>query len=236
MLIQEDSMRGSFPLPLGNFNAGESEYRQNIEKREAVRKLESEGIDLAETKFESFVERFPQRMEWLRINGDRFEWRYTTDPWKVFVAEVLLQRATGNDVSQFYNDFLKRYDTPYKVEKSSDEEVRRYLTGIGLQEKRVKTFNRAADQFVNRHGGIPKSINSLQEIKGVGPYISRATVLFSFGEPVALSDTNMVNFIENEFDHEVNSQTEGLPIMEAVTPQDAGIARALYFSIIDKGE
>jgi A/G-specific adenine glycosylase len=226
-------MQGSFPLPLGKINAGEKEYRQSIDYQKTVDKLKEHGVELPETKLDSFLGSIETHMSWLRRNGDRFPWRYTTDPWKVFVAEVLLQQSTGDQVGSMYIKFLKRYDSPYKMQKSSDEEVERHLKSIGLNKKKRETLQRAADVFVTEYGGVPDSEEKLREIRGVGQYISRATILFAYGRSKALSDTNIEGFVETEFNIKVN-QKQTLSIMDELTPNDAGLARALYFWIIDK--
>ncbi len=226
-------MQGSFPLPLGKINAGEKEYRQSIDYQKTVDKLKEHGVELPETKLDSLLGSVETHMSWLRRNGDRFPWRYTTDPWKVFVAEVLLQQSTGDQVGSMYIKFLKRYDSPYKMQKSSDEEVERHLKSIGLNKKKRETLQRAADVFVTEYGGVPDSEEKLREIRGVGQYISRATILFAYGRSKALSDTNIESFVETKFSINVN-QKQTISIMDELTPNDAGLARALYFWIIDK--
>ena len=227
-------MQGSFPLPLGRINCGEKEYRNSINPEEAIQKLGSAGVSNPEVRLDSFVESFPRRMKWLRENGGRFSWRYTTDPWKVFVAEVLLMQCDRYRVSDLYEQFLERFKSPYKIINAREDEVEKYLEEIGLSNQRIRTYKEAAEQFVNQQGQVPNSLEGLQEPHGSGPYISRATMLFAFGEPVALYDTNMESFLEEQFGLTDLSHEEGLEVMESLTPQDAGIARAMYFSILDQ--
>lgn len=226
-------MQGSFPLPLGKINVGEKEFRDSIDEVEAEKALRNAGVELPETKLNSFLESIPRHMGWLRNHGDRFPWRYTTDPWKIFVAELLLQKSRGDQVADMYELFLKRYESPYEMAQSDEEEVDTHLATIGLNKTKRETFKRASKRFVNNQGGLPSSEEKLREIKGVGQYISRATMLFSFGQRKALSDVNIEGFIESEFGVEVNEE-EALKIMESITPDDPGMARSLYFWIIDK--
>lgn len=134
-------------------------------------------------------------IEWWKENGRDYPWRRTADPYKVFVAEFMLQRTTPGHVLNVYEDFLIRYPIPEKVSSSSETEFEMTLYPLGMRH-RAMTFKSALEKLMNEYAGaIPEGIDKLLELPGVGLYTARAVMCFAFGKDFALVDVNSMRVL-----------------------------------------
>ena len=101
-------------LPFGRTQVTASEYRQQINKDKIVRHLESKDVSKPEERVTAFIETIPDLLDWLEENGRDYPWRDTTDSWRVYVTEILLQRTRADAVADIYESFF------YYVSRSAD--------------------------------------------------------------------------------------------------------------------
>lgn len=135
-------------------------------------------------------------LDWFGKNGRDYPWRRTTDPYRVFVAECMLQRTTPGHVVAVYEEFLKRYPTPQAAASASDSDISGLLKHLGLKH-RWPLFKKALDKIAGEYGGrIPDDADALVGLPGVGPYTARAVLCFAHGRDLALVDVNVVRVLE----------------------------------------
>jgi A/G-specific adenine glycosylase len=125
-------------------------------------------------------------LAWGRANRRAFPWREETDPFRVLVAEVLLQRSRGGTVARVYGELFARWPTASALASADVEEVRSVIRPLGLV-RRAETLRRLAAAVVER-GDVPSSVAALQELPGVGRYAASATAAVAFGRPVPTVD------------------------------------------------
>jgi len=77
---------------------------------------ESEARELVD----DFLSMVPNFLKWLEANGRKFLWRATTDPWGVYIAEILLQRTHANAVKEVYPNFINQYPGPEKLATAAE--------------------------------------------------------------------------------------------------------------------
>ena len=117
--------------------------------------------------------------------------RSTTDPWAVLVAEVMAQQTQIARVDVAWVGFMARYPSARDVAVAPTADVLRAWAGLGYN-RRAVNLQRAARVIEAEHGGrVPRDIEALQSLPGIGPYTSRAVAATAFGEPVAPVDTNV---------------------------------------------
>ncbi len=136
-----------------------------------------------------------QLIEWWRKNGRDFPWRGERNPYKVLVAEMLLQRTRAQNVVPVYTRFLNSFGSPREISEASDEDIRRCLRSLGLiwrAEKLIETFRVISRDF---HGKIPLEKDDLLKLPGIGDYISSAFRTFYGGSSDPLIDTNTVRVL-----------------------------------------
>jgi A/G-specific adenine glycosylase len=117
-------------------------------------------------------------------------WRRTRDPWRILVAEAMLQQTQVARVIPRYEAFLRRFPTPAACARAGLGEVIRAWEGLGYN-RRARQLHAAASAIVEGHGGqLPRELGPLLALPGVGPYTARAVLAFAFEEDVGVLDTN----------------------------------------------
>jgi len=135
---------------------------------------------------------------WYRHRRD-YPWRCERDPYKILIAEVMLQRTRAEQVVPVYLEFVSRYPTVEDLARARLEDVQRYFAKLGLQWRAQKVLEMAV-YIVNRFGGkLPQAEEDLLEIPGVGEYIAEAVLVFAYGADRVVVDTNVVRIVERLF-------------------------------------
>jgi len=227
-------------LPFGNTDVKRDTIAGQIDRDQVILQLERGDVENAQARLDSFLSVLPRLFDWLETYGRDFPWRYTDDPWRVYISEILLQRTRGAAVEDIYNGFFERYPTPEALNKASKDDVKTLINPLGFGNQRTRTLKEVAELLVSDHNGsIPESVEELKKPWRVGDYSARATLLFAFHNPEPLVDANIARIIGRYFDYQMPKQphkdTDVYALMEALTTSDPEIARAFYLSLIDLG-
>ncbi|SFR97405.1 A/G-specific DNA-adenine glycosylase [Halomicrobium zhouii] len=227
-------------LPFGYTSASVAEIRENIDTEAAVVCLKDTAVDHPRVLIEAFIECIPDLLSWLETNGRDYPWRQTTDPWKVYSAEILLQRTRGDAVADIYDDFQDHFPTPRDLYEASEEEIREMVHSLGFVNHRTRTLKEIGELFVEEHAGkVPDSLDELTRPWRAGTYSARACQLFARGEPLALVDANYSRVIGRVLGYQMPDQPhksdDVYELMEALVPKEPGLARAFNFAILDLG-
>lgn len=144
-----------------------------------------------------FIEKL---LDWYELNGRIFSWRERTlTPYEVLVLEILLQRTPAERVDKIFPKFIKKYPGPRALLKSSKRFLVSDLKTLGLR-KRVKNLKELARQLVKEwKGRVPKDVDKLTKLPGVGIYAANAVLCFSYGKVVPLVDTNVARVLQRVF-------------------------------------
>jgi A/G-specific adenine glycosylase len=122
-------------------------------------------------------------------------WRRERDPWRILVAEVMLQQTQALRVVPKWEAFIETYPTPTACARASLGEVLRHWQGLGYP-RRARNLHATAAQVADRHGGtMPAELDALLALPGVGPYTARAVLAFAFERDVAVVDTNIARIL-----------------------------------------
>lgn len=118
-------------------------------------------------------------------------WRRTRDPWKIHVAEVMLQQTQVDRVQPRWSDFVDRYRTVGACAAAPTADIIALWVGLGFN-RRAVLLQRAARAVQENYGGTyPDDLPSLLALPGVGAYTARAIMCFAFERDVAVVDTNV---------------------------------------------
>lgn len=135
--------------------------------------------------------------QWYVQYGRKLPWRETTDPYQIWVSEVMLQQTQVPRVKKdFYPKFLAKFPTIKTLAEAKWQDVYPVWRGLGFY-SRGKNMLRAAQKIVNDFNGeFPHGQTELESLPGIGIYTARAIRAFAWDEKVAAVDTNIQKIIE----------------------------------------
>lgn len=129
-------------------------------------------------------------LEWYRTHRRDLPWRGETDPYRVWVSEIMLQQTRVEAVLPYYERFLARYPDVESLAAASLEDVLATWAGLGYY-RRARLMHRAARSVANMHDGRwPSRHDQLLALPGIGAYTAGAIASIAFDEPRAALDGN----------------------------------------------
>jgi len=130
-------------------------------------------------------------LRWGAREGRELPWRGTRDPWAVLVSEVMLQQTQVARVVERWPRFLEQWPTPGTCASAELADLLGFWQGLGYP-RRVRNLWRAARVMVEEHDGcVPRCLDDLLRLPGVGPYTARAVLVFAFEDDIGMVDTNV---------------------------------------------
>jgi A/G-specific adenine glycosylase len=165
-------------------------------------------------------------LEWFAAYGRDLPWRHTRDPYRIMVAEIMLQQTQVDRVVPKYRAFLDLYPTLQALAAAPTADVIRAWTGLGYN-RRAVNMQRAARAVLDEHDGqFPRDLPGLLKLPGIGPYTAGAIACFAFEQDVAFMDTNIRRVMQRLFAGPEESAPAGearlLAIAQAVVPPAQG--------------
>lgn len=138
-------------------------------------------------------------VEWYLENKRDLPWRQTSDPYKIWLSEVILQQTRVNQGLPYYNNFVSTYPTVQSLAAADEREVLRMWQGLGYY-TRARNLHKCAGTIAGPHGGaFPTSYSDLKKLPGIGDYTAAAIASFAFREPVAVLDGNVFRVLSRLF-------------------------------------
>jgi A/G-specific adenine glycosylase len=135
---------------------------------------------------------------WQRKHGRHgLPWQGTRDPYRVWLAEVMLQQTQVATVIPYYARFLERFADVRSLARAPLDEVLRFWSGLGYY-ARGRNLHAAARAVVAR-GGFPRTLEGLAELPGVGRSTAAAIAVFAFGRRAAILDGNVKRVLARRF-------------------------------------
>jgi DNA (cytosine-5)-methyltransferase 1 len=127
-------------------------------------------------------------------------WRRTSDPFKILIAEKLLQQTAARPgVVEAYHSLLKYWPSPGALACAPIAEVRAVLQPLGLL-YRASELVAMSQVLVRQYGGrVPLTRRELLALPGVGEYTANAVLSFTQRQETAVVDTNVSRFLYRLF-------------------------------------
>lgn len=144
---------------------------------------------------------FSRRLRaWFARNSRDLPWRETRDPYRVLVAELMLQQTQVSRVVGFYGRFLDRFPTLESLAASPRRDVRRAWEGLGYY-ARARSLHALARTVVaeGSPATLPDNPAALRTLPGIGPYTAGAVASFAFERRASLVDTNVERVLRRVF-------------------------------------
>jgi len=138
------------------------------------------------------IERVREQLgDWYRRHRRELPWRGIDDPYKTWIAEIMLQQTQVSTVVDYYDRWLERFPDVEAVADSEVDEVLDAWEGLGYY-RRARFIHRSAREIVEEYGGrLPERVEELEELPGIGPYTAGAIASIAFDEPEPVVDGNV---------------------------------------------
>lgn len=134
-------------------------------------------------------------LEWFRAHRRELPWRASHDPYRVWVAEVMLQQTRVAAALPYYRKFLARFRNVRALARARQEEVLKLWAGLGYY-SRARNLHRAAREILARHGAkFPRVHAAALELPGVGRYTAAAVLSIAYDAPFAVLDGNVARVL-----------------------------------------
>lgn len=128
-----------------------------------------------------------------------FIWRHDPSPYKIMIAEFMLQRTKAEQVEPVLKNFLTKYPDLCKLVNARERSVARFTNNLGLH-KRGQNFINAAKYIVDQYQGrYPEEREALLTIPGIGDYVAGAMLTVCFNKPEYVIDANIARFINRYY-------------------------------------
>src|SRR5438093_2452202 len=138
-------------------------------------------------------------LAWYAANRRDLPWRRTRDPYRILVAEYLLQRTRIASGTPYYERFLMRFPTVQDLAAASLDDVLAVWEGLGFY-GRARRLHAAARVIVAEHAGkVPPSYEVLAALPGIGPYTAGAIASIAFGIVAPAVDGNVLRVLARLF-------------------------------------
>lgn len=135
-------------------------------------------------------------LTWYRRHGRDLPWRKTTQPYPIFVSEMMLQQTQVDRVIPFYRAFLKRFPNWKTLANAKTADLIHAWAGLGYNRRALYLRESARVVIAN---GEPTNEKEWRMLKGVGPYAAAALAAFVNGERTTVIDTNIRRVIGRSF-------------------------------------
>jgi A/G-specific adenine glycosylase len=140
-----------------------------------------------------------QLLGWFRQYRRDLPWRRTKDPYRIWLAEIMLQQTRVATVIPYYERFLERFPDIHALASAPQDEVLRLWSGLGYY-RRARNLQRAAQEIVVKNGGIfPRAEQDALELAGIGSYTAAAILSIAYGARRAVLDGNVARVLARIF-------------------------------------
>jgi len=128
---------------------------------------------------------------WYHQNKRDLPWRLTSDPYKIWLSEIILQQTRVDQGLAYYNRFVTKYPNVKKLAAAHEDEVLKLWQGLGYY-SRARNLHSAAKDIVKRFKGkFPSGYDEILSLKGIGSYTAAAIASFAFKKKYAVVDGNV---------------------------------------------
>lgn len=150
------------------------------------------------------MDQFPvQRLlDWYDKRKRPLLWRESTDPYSIWVSEVMLQQTRVDQATPYFERFISRFPNVQSLAEADQQEVLKYWEGLGYY-SRARNLHNGAKQIVSDHNSIiPDTWSDLKSIKGIGDYTASAILSIAFSQPYGVLDGNVIRVLSRYLNHD----------------------------------
>ena len=137
--------------------------------------------------------------KWYHQNKRDLPWRNTTDPYPIWLSEIILQQTRVDQGLAYFNKFIEHYPTVDSLAMAEEKDILNLWQGLGYY-SRARNLHFTAKYISKECDGIfPKGYKDVLNLKGVGEYTAAAIVSFAYGLSYPVIDGNVYRVLSRIF-------------------------------------
>ena len=146
-------------------------------------------------------------IEWYLQKKRDLPWRNTTNPYPIWLSEIILQQTRVAQGMPYFYAFLESFPTVKELAIANEQQVLKLWQGLGYY-SRARNLHQTAQYIANELDGVfPNSYAGLIQLKGIGEYTAAAIASFAYNEPVPVVDGNVFRVVSRYFGIESDIST-----------------------------
>ncbi|RKS99185.1 A/G-specific adenine glycosylase [Flavobacterium sp. 123] len=143
-------------------------------------------------------------INWYLQNKRDLPWRNTTNPYPIWLSEIMLQQTRVAQGMPYFLSFTTAFPTVFDLANANEEQVLKLWQGLGYY-SRARNLHKTAQYVAHELSGVfPRTYKDLLKLKGVGEYTAAAIASFSYNEAVPVVDGNVFRVLSRYFDIETD--------------------------------
>ncbi len=142
-------------------------------------------------------------INWYDNNKRELPWRKHSSKKQIeyftLVSEFMLQQTQVKTVIPFFNNFIKKIPNLDKLSKVNNSKLMKCWQGLGYY-SRASNLKKTAKIIISQfNGNLPKSVEELKMLPGIGEYTSRAILAIAFNKQIIPLDGNVERILKRVF-------------------------------------
>jgi A/G-specific adenine glycosylase len=134
-------------------------------------------------------------INWYLKNKRDLPWRNISDPYKIWLSEIILQQTRVEQGLPYFLKFIQRFPDVKKLAQAHEDEVLKLWQGLGYY-SRARNLHFTAKEIVKKHKAqFPSTYHEIRALKGIGDYTAAAIASFAYNLPYAVVDGNVMRVL-----------------------------------------
>lgn len=130
-------------------------------------------------------------LAWYRRNQRPLPWRKTSDPYRIWISEIMLQQTRVDTVIPYYHRFLKAFPAVSSLARTPLQDVLKVWENLGYY-SRARNIHAAARMIVEKFDGqVPDNLEAIKKLPGIGQYTAGAILSIAYGQAHPAVDGNV---------------------------------------------
>ncbi len=146
-------------------------------------------------------QQFAQKiLPWYHTHARALPWRGTSDPYVVWISEIMAQQTRIHTVIPYFERWMQRFPTLESLANAGLQDVLSAWEGLGYYSRARNLWTAAVSVVHDLDGVLPHSRAELERIQGIGRYTAAAIASIAFGEREPVLDGNVKRVLARVFD------------------------------------
>ncbi len=138
-------------------------------------------------------------IKWFDLNKRPMPWRETSDPYRIWISEIMLQQTQVATVENYYKRFIETFPDIKTLASADIHKVMKLWEGLGYY-SRAKNMHQTARIIVRKyHSVFPDQLDDLLTLPGIGRYTAGAILSIAFGKRAPILDGNVIRVLTRVF-------------------------------------